>query len=97
MVVVGHFSVVRKAELKTTSGAIHAVAAKLPKQNLTFSKNMEAVIMEAETLSQFNHRNILPLLGYVLDNEMFFILTPYMSNGDLRNFIKKNHLVGIKL
>src|ERR1700691_638455 len=40
-------------------------------------------------MSSLNHPNVLNLLGTCLDSELkILIITPYMCNGDLRNYIK---------
>jgi len=44
---------------------------------------------EANMLLQFNHPNVLTLLGVVTIDEPVLIIIPFMKNGDLRSFLVK--------
>ena len=44
---------------------------------------------EAHLLSQFNHPNVLTLLGVVTVDEPVLVVTPFLKNGDLRSFVIK--------
>ena len=35
----------------------------------------------------FDHPNVLKLLGVCFDNELPLIILPYMANGDLKNYL----------
>ena len=48
-------------------------------------------------MKNFSHPNVLQLLGVCVDlnnkdGSMLKVILPYMSNGDLRNFLKKNRV-----
>ena len=51
---------------------------------------MEDFIAESAIMLQFNHPNILRLVGVCFDTEdrMPLIILPFMANGDLRSFLK---------
>ena len=42
----------------------------------------------------FNHPNVLKLIGVCFDNEegLPFILLPYMANGDLKTFLRNKRM-----
>jgi len=40
-------------------------------------------------LAQFNHPNVLALLGVVTVEEPVLVVIPFMKNGDLRAFLSK--------
>ena len=44
---------------------------------------------EAQLLSQFNHPNVLTLLGVVTTDDPVLVITPYMKNGDLHSFLTR--------
>ena len=44
---------------------------------------------EAQLLSQFNHPNVLSLLGVVTIDDPVLVITPYMKNGDLHSFLTR--------
>ena len=35
----------------------------------------------------FDHPNVLKLLGVCFDNQLPLIILPYMANGDLKNYL----------
>ena len=48
-------------------------------------------------MKNFNHPNVLQLLGVCVDinnddGSMLKVILPFMSNGDLRSFLKKNRV-----
>ena len=50
---------------------------------------------ESAVMKNFNHPNILPLLGVCVncnDDDVFRIILPFMANGDLRSFLKCNRV-----
>ena len=47
-------------------------------------------IKEAIHMSQFNHPNILTLLGVCFDKEPLCLIFEYMDLGDLNNYLRKN-------
>ena len=46
-------------------------------------------------MKTFDHPSVLPLLGICIDyddEDVLKVVMPFMSNGDLRNFLKSNRL-----
>ena len=46
-------------------------------------------------MKNFSHPNVLQLLGVCVDSsddDMFKVILPYMPNGDLRGFLRKNRV-----
>ena len=60
---------------------------------------LEAFFEEIFVMKNFSHPNIVGLLGVCLDSEDGFpyIVMPFMSNGNLKEFLKRNrtHLTDI--
>ena len=52
-------------------------------------ENKKDFLGEAQLLSQFNHPNVLSLLGVVTTDDPVLIITPYMKNGDLHSFLTR--------
>lgn len=44
---------------------------------------------EAQMLASFKHSNVMGLLKVVTRSEPVLIVIPYMSNGDLKNYLKR--------
>lgn len=61
---------------------IHAEASK--------SEEIEDFIAESAIMLDFNHPNVLRLVGVCFDAEdkLPLIVLPYMANGDLRSYLK---------
>jgi len=60
--------------------------------NLSAIKDLVA---ESEVMKQFDHPNVLPLLGVCVDpddDDVFKVVLPFMANGDLRSFLKCNRV-----
>lgn len=51
--------------------------------------NKKDFLGEGHLLSQFNHPNILTLLGVVTVDDPVMLITPFMKNGDLQSFLTK--------
>lgn len=47
-------------------------------------------LTEASIMGQFDHENVIRLLGVVTKTEPVMILTEYMLNGSLDHFLKNN-------
>ena len=62
--------------------SIHAEASK--------PEEIEDFIAESAIMLDFNHPNVLRLVGVCFDTEdkLPLIVLPYMANGDLRRFLK---------
>ena len=55
------------------------------------AKNIEDLIAESERMKRFNHQNVMGLIGVCIDvGERPFIVMPFMANGSLLTYLKKN-------
>ncbi|XP_078578404.1 hepatocyte growth factor receptor-like [Branchiostoma floridae x Branchiostoma japonicum] len=78
----GNFGQVLKGTLKTQV----EVAVKTLQGN---RQNLNTFLREGIMMRQFNHRNVLGLVGICLHHgEPPMIIIPYMKNGDLLNFVR---------
>ena len=44
---------------------------------------------EAQMLATFNHSNVMGLLKVVTKSEPVMVIIPFMTNGDLKNYLKR--------
>ena len=55
------------------------------------AKNIEDLIAESERMKRFKHQNVMGLIGVSIDvGERPFIVMPFMANGSLLTYLKKN-------
>ena len=52
-------------------------------------ENKRDFLGEAHLLSQFNHPNVLALLGVATVDEPVLVVIPFMKNGDLHAFLTR--------
>lgn len=80
----GHYGVVYKAIYSPSKSQEEKVVCKYLKDG-----KISEFYDEAKTMSEFNHINILKLIGLALDDtsHLPIIITEWMSNGDLKSFI----------
>ena len=50
---------------------------------------------EAIAMKDFNHENVLMLIGVAIKNERPLIILPFMANGDLKSFVSNKENVSI--
>ncbi len=58
---------------------------------------MEDFLDEAIIMKDFDHENVLRLIGVAIENRKVFIVLPLMSNGSLKEFISKEDVVSFFL
>ena len=52
---------------------------------------VQAMLNECERMSEFDHPNVLTLIGVCLDGGPApFVIMPYMANGSLLCYLRKN-------
>ena len=59
--------------------------------------SLRELVAETAIMKNFDHPNVLQLLGVCVDinnddGSMLKVILPFMSNGDLRSFLKKNRV-----
>ena len=50
--------------------------------------DQRSFLSEAIVMSNFNHQNVLPVLGVCLNNNPFFLILELMEAGDLLAFLR---------
>ena len=85
----GNYGTVIKGEAKDIipDQSFTLVAAKVLKEGAS-SDARSNFIHEAEIVNQFDHPNILKLLGVCFDSEPFYIIFEYMDLGDLNGYLR---------
>lgn len=57
---------------------------------------MSAFLQEATLMREFNHPNVLSLVGIVYDEESIpMVILPFMEHGDVKSLIRKDDKVKI--
>ena len=51
--------------------------------------DVEQILEEVVKMKDFKHRHIMPLIGVCLDSGVGVVM-PYMTNGSVLNYLKKN-------
>ena len=57
---------------------------------LSLASDQEKLLKEVTTMLLFKHPNVMSLIGVCIDGEMPLIIMPYMSNGNVLEYVKKN-------
>ena len=57
---------------------------------LSLASDQEKLWKEVTTMLSFEHPNVMSLIGVCVDGEMPLIIMPYMSNGSVLGYVKKN-------
>ena len=52
-------------------------------------REIQAFLEEALVMADFDHPNVLTMIGIVLDRSGPRVIMPYMQNGDLHEYIKE--------
>ena len=91
----GNFGVVIKAEAKNIIAGDDSttVAIKVLKEGAS-DQTKKDFFREAALMHEFNHPNILKLLGVCIEQEPFCMLFQYMEHGDLNSYLRKHNTRG---
>lgn len=91
----GNFGVVIKAEAKNIIAGEDSttVAIKVLKEGAS-DQTKKDFFREAALMHEFNHPNILKLLGVCIEQEPFCMLFQYMEHGDLNSYLRKHNTRG---
>ncbi|XP_072315532.1 tyrosine-protein kinase receptor TYRO3 [Eucyclogobius newberryi] len=89
----GEFGSVYEAVFVQEDGVTIEVAVKTMKVGFRTQDNLHMFLREAEIMKNFNHDNVVQLLGVTLQREedspvpVPLVILPYMKHGDLRRFL----------
>ena len=59
---------------------------------LSSSAAKEKLLREVTTMSLLIHPNVMPLIGMCFDEEMPLLIMPFMSNGNVLEYVKQNEV-----
>ena len=57
---------------------------------LSAASDKKKLLKEVTTMHSFKHPNVMSLIGVCFDGETPMILMPYMSNGSVLEYVKRN-------
>ncbi|MFH4978213.1 hypothetical protein AB6A40_004922 [Gnathostoma spinigerum] len=84
----GHFGTVYKAIYVDKAGKQREVACKLLHSNHEgVVSGVRDFLKEGQTMTAFDHPNVIRLIGISIDQGYPMIITEYMTNGDLHKYI----------
>ena len=75
----------------TSNNELKADFKKIRKEIKVTNQVVEDFLQEATILMKFNHPNVLTLIGVSIHNNKPCVILPLMSNGDLKNYLKKQY------
>ena len=82
-------------ENRTISGNQVKASFMMQRKELTMSNVVvEDFLQESIIMKQFNHPNVLSLIGVSVHNDKPCIILPLMRNGDLNSYLTKHKEVG---
>lgn len=93
----GEFGSVREAVLKS-GDSVQKVAVKVLKTDITASCDIEQCLKEAAYMKDFNHPNVIQLIGVSLQSRpgqklpVPMVVLPFMKHGDLHTFLLMSRL-----
>ena len=83
-------------ENKTTENNEIKANFKKVKQELELDQRViEDFLQEAITMREFDHSNVLSIFGVSIHETKPCVVLPFMSNGDLKNYLQQNYKVSI--
>uniref|UniRef100_A0ABM0LYX5 receptor protein-tyrosine kinase n=1 Tax=Saccoglossus kowalevskii TaxID=10224 RepID=A0ABM0LYX5_SACKO len=95
----GEFGFVRQGKLTYPNGNELKVAVKTMK-NAPDKHELEAFIKEGIVMKDFEHINVMNLIGICLEEDLTseaikpMVILPFMENGDLRTYLQNSRLSG---
>ncbi|XP_070578704.1 tyrosine-protein kinase receptor TYRO3-like isoform X2 [Ptychodera flava] len=97
----GEFGMVRQGKLTRPNDSEAKVAVKTMKTSPT-REELLAFIKEGMTMKDFDHPNVMKLIGICLEQDLTsetpcvkpMVILPYMENGDVHSYLLNNRLSG---
>ena len=59
---------------------------------MSLVNDKEKLLKEVTTMLLFDHPNVMSLIGVCFDGEIPMIIMPYMSNGSVLGYVKRNKM-----
>ncbi|XP_048456422.1 tyrosine-protein kinase receptor TYRO3 [Rhincodon typus] len=94
----GEFGSVKEAYLKMEDGSSQRLAVKMLKTEINASGDIEEFLREAACMKEFNHPNVIKVIGVSLQSRAHrrlpvpMVLLPFMKHGDLRTYLVLSRL-----
>ncbi|XP_046712581.1 tyrosine-protein kinase receptor TYRO3 [Silurus meridionalis] len=94
----GEFGSVREAFLKMEDSSVQKVAVKVLKTDINSSSDIEQCLKEAAHMKDFNHPNVIQLIGVSMHRRpqqrlpIPMVILPFMKHGDLHTFLLLSRL-----
>ncbi|XP_018118373.1 tyrosine-protein kinase Mer isoform X2 [Xenopus laevis] len=93
----GEFGSVMEGELQYSDGTSHNVAVKTMKMDNFSQREIEEFLSEAACMKDFNHPNVIKLLGVCLEVgprriPKPMVILPFMKYGDLHSFLLSSRI-----
>lgn len=93
----GEFGSVVEGQLRTSEGTFRKVAVKTMKLDSFSQREIEEFLNEAACMKDFNHPNVINLLGVCLEVSSGnvpkpMVILPFMKYGDLHSFLLRSRL-----
>ncbi|CAB1331185.1 unnamed protein product, partial [Coregonus sp. 'balchen'] len=94
----GEFGSVREAFLKMEDSTVQKVAVKVLKTDINSSCDIEQCLKEASHMKDFDHPNVIQLIGVSLHRRpqqrlpIPMVILPFMKHGDLHTFLLLSRL-----
>ena len=54
------------------------------------ASDLNSLVEESLKMSNFNHPNVMKLIGVCIDRDTPYIVMPYMTNGSLLSYLRNN-------
>ena len=80
--------------VKNSNNELKARFHKTKKEKEVSNEVVKNFLKEASILKQFNHPNVIFMYGISLHNNKPCVVMQLMTNGNLKNYLKKNSKVG---
>ncbi|XP_041131333.1 tyrosine-protein kinase receptor TYRO3 [Polyodon spathula] len=94
----GEFGSVREASLKREDGTVKRVAVKVLQSDMNCSSDIEQCLREAAYMKDFDHPNVIKLIGVSLQSRtpqrlpVPMVILPFMKHGDLHHYLLMSRL-----
>ena len=74
---------------KVNPPSFHCCNTRVPPSALLSSNDKEKLLKEVSLMVEFKHPNVMSLTGVCIDGEMPLLIMPFMTNGTVLQYVKK--------